>query len=127
MSKGVTHGKVAEQKEAREEDAKEREGDGSAIRSDAPEQEKVFEIERLLMGDRVFVRIQDKVFPATVTSDGAKDKQIELVYLDGSSGRTAAVKKCAYGRKNSNWWHDSKELLATIEFERQLYKQGLQA
>ncbi|MBX9570898.1 MAG: hypothetical protein K2X77_18535 [Candidatus Obscuribacterales bacterium] len=124
MSKGATNGKVTEQKEVREEDAQERESDGAAVRSDADEQ-KTFEVEKLLMGDRIFIRIQDRVYPATVTSDGAKDKQIELVYFDGSSGRTAAVKKCEYGRKNSNWWHDSKELLAAIEFERQCYKAGL--
>lgn len=100
--------------------AKSFESESSAIRSNE-RQEEGFKISSLLMGDHVFLRLQDdKVFPAIVTSDGANDKKVDLVYFDGNSGRTAAVKRCVYGTEKNQWWHNSKELITAIEFERQI-------
>jgi hypothetical protein len=82
-------------------------------------------LKELKLGDDVFFRNQGQVYAAKVTSYGAVANGADIVYFDGSTGRTAAVKKAVYGIENRQWWHDSTELITAIELERQRLMAGI--
>jgi hypothetical protein len=87
--------------------------------------EKEVEKQRVLkMGDTIFFRHIDAVNIGWLTSD-PQDNFADIVYVDSKTGRTGPVTRCVRGTKTRNWWHDSQELKAAIEFERQCKKAGI--
>ena len=129
---GKETGKETEQ-EQKENEPSGKENDGSAVWGVGQEeaqarQRHLLEVqENLRLGDRIFYRHNSIAFLAFVTTDGIKKKPdgtpfVNLCYLDGDSGRLAAVKFVSHGIRDKEWWHDSKELAAAIEFDRRRAK-----